>query len=149
MRKLLFLLSFLLTSSLLFAQQAYTIRVVDAKTGNPVSNASVRVKSSGTGTTTNANGLATVQASAKDVIEITSIGYNFQMITLGTQSSVTVNMETALVDMSDVVIVGTRGAPRAKIETAVPVDVIRINQVGQPTAKMDLTSALNMAAPWL
>ena len=147
MRKLLFLLSFLLTSSLLFAQQAYTIRVVDAKTGNPVSNASVRVKSSGTGTTTNANGLATVQASAKDVIEITSIGYNFQMITLGTQSSVTVNMETALVDMSDVVIVGTRGAPRAKIETAVPVDVIRINQVGQPTAKMDLTSALNMAAP--
>ena len=33
------------------------------------------------------------------------------------------------------------------METPVPVDVIRINQVGLPTAKMDLTSVLNIAAP--
>ncbi|WP_462221913.1 TonB-dependent receptor plug domain-containing protein, partial [Ferruginibacter sp.] len=46
-----------------------------------------------------------------------------------------------------IVIVGTRGAARAKTETAVPIDVIKINQVGLPTAKMDLTSVLNMSAP--
>jgi len=43
--------------------------------------------------------------------------------------------------------VGSRGGGRAKTETPVPVDVIRINQVGLPTAKMDLTSVLNIAAP--
>ncbi|MES1223114.1 MAG: TonB-dependent receptor, partial [Bacteroidota bacterium] len=66
---------------------------------------------------------------------------------LGGQNSITVSLEPTAVEFVDVVIVGTRGAPRAKIETAVPVDVIKINQVGLPTARMDLTSALNMAAP--
>ncbi len=147
MRKLLLMLSLVLTSSLLFAQKSFTIRVVDSKTGNPIPNASVKIKSSNKGGFTAADGTISLQASADDVIEITNIGYNFQSVKLGNQSSVTVSLETALVDMGDVVVVGTRGAPRAKLETAVPVDVIRINQVGLPTAKMDLTSALNMAAP--
>lgn len=147
MRKLLLLLSLVLTSSLLFAQKSFTIRVIDSKTGNPVSNASVKIKSSSKGGFTGADGTITLQASENDVIDVTSIGYNFQSVKLGNQSSVTVSLETAIVDISDVVLVGTRGAPRAKMETAVPVDVIRINQVGLPTAKMDLTSALNMAAP--
>jgi iron complex outermembrane receptor protein len=56
-------------------------------------------------------------------------------------------MEAATVDLGDIVILGTRGAARAKTETAVPVDLIKVNQVGLPTAKMDLTSVLNMAAP--
>ncbi len=42
---------------------------------------------------------------------------------------------------------GNRGAARAKIETPVPVDIIKVNQVGISTAKMDLTSVLNYAAP--
>ena len=50
-------------------------------------------------------------------------------------------------DLSDIVITGTRGAPRAKKGDTVPVDVIRINQAGMPTAKMDLTSVLNITAP--
>ena len=49
--------------------------------------------------------------------------------------------------MGEIVFVGTRGGGRAKTETPVPVDVIKINQVGLPTAKMDLTSVLNVAAP--
>lgn len=147
MRKLLLLSGIMLTSFLLYAQQSYTIKVIDTKTGAPVSNASVKIRSTNKGTATNASGNAQLQASVNDVIEITSIGYNLQQVTLGSQTTITVNLETVLVDIGDVVVVGTRGAPRAKIETAVPVDVIRINQVGLPTARMDLTSALNMAAP--
>ncbi len=147
MRKLLLLLSLVLSSTLLFAQKPVSVKVVDSKTGNPVSNASVKIKSSNKGGVTGPDGSVTVQASANDVLEITSIGYNFQSVKVGNQATITVALETAIVDIGDVVVVGTRGAPRAKIETAVPVDVIRINQVGLPTAKMDLTSALNMAAP--
>lgn len=44
-------------------------------------------------------------------------------------------LESTSIEYIDVVVVGSRGAPRAKTETAVPVDVIRINQVGLPTAK--------------
>ena len=81
------------------------------------------------------------------MLEITCIGYKAQLITLKGQSEISVEMEASLVDLGDIVILGTRGAARAKTETAVPVDVIKINQVGLPTAKMDLTSILNMAAP--
>ena len=45
--------------------------------------------------------------------------------------------------------VGSRRAGRVKTESAVPVDIISVAQAGQTTAKADLTSLLNMAAPSL
>ena len=56
-------------------------------------------------------------------------------------------MESEITELGEIVFVGTRGSGRAKTETPVPVDIIKINQVGLPTAKMDLTSVLNIAAP--
>ncbi len=147
MRKLLLSFSLMLSTFLLSAQQLYNIRVVDVNTGNPVTDASVKIKSTNKGGITNANGTVSLQASSGDILQVSNIGYKSQEVKLGNQSSVTINLESSSVDIGDVVVVGTRGVPRAKIETAVPVDVIRINQVGLPTAKMDLTSALNMAAP--
>ena len=141
------LLGLVLSSFLLYAQQTYTVTVTDSKTGNPVANVSVKIKLTNKGTSTGNNGTASLQASANDVLEISSIGYASQEIKLSGQTKITVSLESTAIEYLDVVVVGTRGAPRAKIETAVPVDVIRINQVGLPTAKMDLTSALNMAAP--
>ncbi len=147
MRKLCLFLGLILSSSLLFAQKTYTIKIVDSKTGNPVSNASVKLVSTNKGGITNADGNTKIQAAVNDVVEISSIGYKFQQVKLGSQTELTIAMEPATVEIGDVVVVGTRGAPRAKTETAVPVDVIKINQAGLPTAKMDLTSVLNMAAP--
>ena len=141
------LLGLVLSSVALHAQKSYAVLVTDSKTGNPVSNASVKVKSTGRGAATNATGSLVIAASAGDVLEVSCIGYASQEVTLSGSTSVSVILTPTIIDFSDVVVVGTRGAPRAKIETAVPVDVIRINQVGLPTAKMDLTSALNMAAP--
>ena len=140
-------MSCVFSSLFLFAQQSYSVRVTDAKSGNPISNVSVNLKATNKGVVTDASGSGSIRASAGDVLVISSIGYRDQEVTLGSQTQVNVSLESAAVDIGDVVIVGTRGAPRAKTETAVPVDVIRINQVGLPTAKMDLTSALNMAAP--
>ena len=147
MRKLTLLLSLVLISIALHAQKNYTVLITDSKTGNPVTNASVKVKSTGKGAATNATGSLVISASAGDVLEVSCIGYASQEVTLAASASVSVILTPTIIDFSDVVVVGTRGAPRAKIETAVPVDVIRINQVGLPTARMDLTSALNMAAP--
>ncbi|MBK8786524.1 MAG: TonB-dependent receptor [Chitinophagaceae bacterium] len=147
MRKLSLLLSFMLIGLLLQAQKNYTVKVTDSKTRNPITNASVNIKSTSKGAVTNTSGSAVVQALPGDVLEITSIGYASQNVTLSAQTSVSVVLESTSIEYIDVVVVGSRGAPRAKTETAVPVDVIRINQVGLPTAKMDLTSALNMAAP--
>lgn len=147
MKKLILSLSFLFCSYLLFAQQLFTVKVTDGATGNPLSSASVKLKSTKKGVTANSDGTVKIQASPNDVLEITSIGYKPQLVTLTNQTNITVAMEATLVELGDLVVLGTRGAGRAKTETAVPVDVIKVNQVGLPTAKMDLTSILNMAAP--
>ena len=147
MKKLSLLIAILFSSFLLFAQQVFTVKVTDAKTGNPLSNASVKIKNTKKGITANGDGIVKLQANVNDVLEVSSIGYKIETVTLNSQTDVSVVMEAASVELGDVVILGTRGAPRAKTETAVPVDVIKINQVGLPTAKMDLTSILNVAAP--
>ncbi|CAN5605585.1 TonB-dependent receptor [soil metagenome] len=147
MKKLILSLSFLFCSYVLFAQQIFTVKVTDAANGNPLSNASVKIKSSKKGITSGNDGTLKIQASVNDVLEVSSVGYKLQSITLGTQTEITVALVATPVELGDIVVLGTRGAGRAKTETAVPVDVIKINQVGLPTAKMDLTSILNMAAP--
>ena len=147
MRKLLFSLSFTLFAFVVMAQNTVTVKVTDAKTGGPVANATVKVRSNGKGGSTNQGGVYKISALSGEVLEITSIGYVTQFQTLKGQSEVLVQLEAVSVDLGDIVVIGTRGAARAKTETAVPVDVIKINQAGLPTAKMDLTSVLNMAAP--
>jgi iron complex outermembrane recepter protein len=147
MKKFLLFVSFVFSSYLLFAQQTFTITVTDATTGNTVTNASVVVKATGKGAAANSNGVFTIQAKPNDVLEITCIGYKPQLVKLTAVAAVAVSLAPSAVDLGDIVIVGTRGAARAKTETTVPVDVIKINQVGLPTAKMDLTAVLNMAAP--
>lgn len=147
MKQLLIVVCLLLSFSFIYAQQTVTVKVTDAKTGNPVDNASVRVRANNRGTTTGADGTCKIQVKNGDVLDITNVGYAIQSVTVRNQSEISVSLQAASVDLSDIVIVGTRGAARAKTETAVPVDVIKINQTGQPTAKMDLTSVLNMAAP--
>lgn len=147
MRKLLFSLTFLFCSYLVVAQQTFTIKVVDAKTGDPVTSASVVMHATGKGSSVNNDGVFIIKAKAGDVLDVTSVGYKPQSVKLAAATEITVTLEAALLDLGDIVVVGTRGAARAKTETAVPIDVIKINQVGQPTGRMDLTSVLNMAAP--
>jgi iron complex outermembrane recepter protein len=120
-------------------------KIIDATTGSPIAGASVIVKSSKVGTTTNTAGEFTIASNAGEFLLVTATGYTPQTIKAGLD--VNVSLTALATDLTDIVIVGTRGAARAKTETAVPIDVIKINQVGEPTAKMDLTSVLNMAAP--
>ncbi|MFM8962404.1 MAG: TonB-dependent receptor plug domain-containing protein, partial [Sphingomonadales bacterium] len=56
-------------------------------------------------------------------------------------------LNAATTDLQDVILVGSRGSGRAKLESPVPVDVIKISEVAINTARMDLTSSLNYAAP--
>lgn len=147
MKKLLFSIYLLLTVSFVFAQQLYTIKAIDAKTGSSIENASAIITAIKKGATTNAAGTLTIQAKEGDEVQISSIGYTNKTIQLGSNTTVEVLLVADQQDLQDVVVLGTRGTPRAKTETAVPIDVIKINQVGTPTAKMDLTSVLNMAAP--
>lgn len=150
LRKLVLLIVIIFcSSSFLFAQkQTITGKVTDAKTGEPMSGVSVKISSSKTGgTITNKDGAFTVSAQPGDALTFSFVGYNTETVKVGIETALSVMMTGSVGELSEIVFVGSRGAARAKTETAVPVDVIKVNQVGLPTAKMDLTSVLNYAAP--
>ena len=141
------LLVFFCAATVLFAQQLITVKVKDSNTGAPIPKATVKVKTTEKGSYTDADGNIQIKATPTDLLEVSTVGYKTKLVAVKDLLQITVELEASLVDLTDIVVTGSRSAGRAKIETAVPVDVIRINQVGLPTAKMDLTSVLNMAAP--
>jgi iron complex outermembrane receptor protein len=147
MRKSLVLLTFLGISYLLHAQKTITGTIKDANTNQPLPGVSVKLKGSKSGTVTGNNGMFRLVVAEGNLLEITMVGYKAKEIRIGTEPQISINLEPGGAELAEIVFVGSRTPGRARLETPVPVDVIRVNQVGLPTAKMDLTSVLNFAAP--
>jgi TonB-linked SusC/RagA family outer membrane protein len=96
-----------------------TGKITDDK-GAPVQGASVSVKGSKGGTTTDANGgfSLTVGAAVKSLI-VSSVGYNQQEIAVTDQTSVSVALVTSSQSLNDVVVIGYGSAQRKDITGAV------------------------------
>jgi iron complex outermembrane receptor protein len=137
---------FLLSYQPLFAQkQTISGKITDSK-GIPIEGASVKIKSTKAGTSTEKDGSFTLQALPTDFLEIMSVGFKTRVVPANSKSF-NFSLEAISVDLQEVVLVGSRKGGRVKTESPVPVDIINLNQAGTPTAKMDLTSVLNYAAP--
>jgi len=145
MRKVFLSLLFTVYSFIqIFGQQNINGKITDAN-GTPLQDVTVKALKSGKITATNQNGTFTITSAPGDELEITSIGFKTIKVKAGNNLNIT--LEQSSEELSQVVMIGTRSSGRAKIETPVPVDIIHINQIGEPTARMDLTSILNIAAP--
>jgi len=145
MKRTLLLSFFLCSVTFLFAQKAYQIKVIDAKNGNSIQSASANI--SGKGAIGNNEGIINIDASENQEIEFSAVGYKSQTIKLGKKTFFRVELEMADNSLEELVIIGSRSGSRVKTTSAVPIDIIKINQAGLPTGRMDLTSVLNMVAP--
>jgi TonB-dependent starch-binding outer membrane protein SusC len=107
MRKLLLLLGVVLLCVQLSAQQrTLTGKVTDAA-GVPVPNASVIVKGTTTGTTTNADGVytLTVPANAKTLV-VSSVGLSSIELSIGSGAVINASLQASDRNLSEVVVVG-------------------------------------------
>ncbi|MBV9986484.1 MAG: TonB-dependent receptor [Chitinophagaceae bacterium] len=108
MRKLVTMLLCIVLAASQLAAQTRTIKgkVTDSKS-SPVSNASVVVKGSTTGTTTDANGdfSISVPASAKALV-ISSLNFASQEVSIVNRNSVLVSLVSTTQDLQEVVVVG-------------------------------------------
>jgi iron complex outermembrane receptor protein len=128
-----------------YAQMLVKGKVSDTK-GEGVIGASVTEKGTTAGTLTDINGNFEITVSDKAVLVIGAIGYASQEVPVSA-APINVTLAESAQNLGDLVVVGTRGKGRSAISTPVPVDVIKMNQAGLPTAKMELTSILNAASP--
>lgn len=134
----------------LFAQKiSISGKITNAVNNEPVSGASVIIKSTQSGVITNNDGLYRIVAGANDILVISIVGFVSQSIPVNGRQEINVALDPMVGTLGEIVLVGSRSGGRSSIETPVPVDVINVKAISQVSAKMDMTSLLNTAVPSL
>jgi len=140
-------LLFLFTATLLHAQQKnYTGKVLD-EAGKPLSGATVSVKGVKTKVLTDNNGAFSISAPRGATLDISYSGYEAGSILLGDLSDVSLKMKPGSGEMNEVVVTGTRGLPRTKLESTAPVDLLDLKNLVVEGPQTNVTDILNQIAP--
>lgn len=121
-------------------------RVTDAA-GRAIEGASIMVKGSTSGTTSSATGEFSINAKPADILIVSAMGYTVQELRIVDNAILTIVMQIQTTDLDPIVLLGSRSGGRVKTESPVPVDVINLGSTSPTTARPDLTSLLNYAAP--
>ncbi len=74
--------------------------------GKPISDVSVVAKGTSKGTTTNSNGEFTIDANPGDILDFSIVGYKPVSITVSNNAPITVQMQTDVSGLSEVVVIG-------------------------------------------
>ncbi|MEH0156092.1 TonB-dependent receptor [Limibacter armeniacum] len=140
----LFITTFLLGIGSLYAQERVVKGTILGDDQLPLVGATIMEKGTNNGTTTDVNGLYTIKVKGDAILVVRYIGFKETEINLGTAKSFDVTME--LDQLEEVVIVGTRGAPRSDADTPVPVDVVGTKELAQ-TGQLTFDKALQYKIP--
>ncbi|MEA5427766.1 TonB-dependent receptor [Arcicella lustrica] len=148
-QKLLLLFSLSLLFSTAIAQKRNNIvgKIIDAKDNAPLAGATVLIKGTQTGTTSNFDGNFTLSAKPEDIVLVSFVGYVSQQVKVGNQNSLTIKLNPDQQDLNEVVVIGSRSnQARTNIETPVPVDIITSKEI-VATGRTDLSQILSFIAP--
>jgi len=113
-----------------------TGKITDA-TGVPVPGATVRIKGTKGGTTTDLQGVFSVKATPSTVLLISGIGYETKEVKVGSSSTVTIQLATDSKSLSEVVVTGV-GVATSKKKLGISVEAVTAAQMPEaPTASVD------------
>lgn len=105
MKKITFFIVLLLFSSQLFSQITIMGKVTDAITGEPLPVATVQIAGTTIGTTTDFDGLYSIEVrSDADILKVSFIGYLPQSLTVGDQTQMNFSLEEDVLKLNEVVV---------------------------------------------
>ncbi|WP_302580279.1 TonB-dependent receptor [Alistipes finegoldii] len=117
------------------ARQRYAGRIVDAA-GNPVVGASVVIRGSTTGVSSDIDGRFAIEAREREVLSVSFVGYTPQTITLGAKTMLTLTLREDTSELEEVVVVGYGTQRRSLVTSAiskVQMNESNMRQVASPT----------------
>ena len=150
MKEFNYIIILFLVSSSVFPQNLQSIsgRVVDKTDQSPIEGANIQIKGSNSGTITDSNGYFVLNNVEPGIeISITHIVYNSILIRVESKNLGTIEMVPNNLILEEIVTLGSRGTPRSKLETPVPVDVITMSDIEAYTPQTEISQILNYQAP--
>ena len=117
------------------ARQRYAGRIVDAA-GNPVVGASVVIRGSTTGVSSDIDGRFAIEAREGEALSVSFVGYTPQTITLGAKTMLTLTLREDTSELEEVVVVGYGTQRRSLVTSAiskVQMNESNMRQVASPT----------------
>ncbi|WP_316831623.1 TonB-dependent receptor [Pedobacter aquatilis] len=116
--RLTMLLLLLIVAGNAFGQQAITGKVSDAK-GEGIPSATVLIKGTRNGVSTNVDGSYSIKASKGDVLVFSYTGYLSQEVTLQTQSSISVKLLEDSKNLDEIVVTGYTTQSRRNVTSSI------------------------------
>jgi iron complex outermembrane receptor protein len=141
MKNLITILSMILMVSITFAQQS---GVVVDENNDPLPGASVVIKGTTTGTTTDFDGKFSIDIDQGDVIVVSYVGFSTNELSYDGGDLVVTLTEGETLD--EVLVTGNRSKPRTAIDSAVPIDNIKTSDV-QNVGEASIERALTFSIP--
>jgi TonB-linked SusC/RagA family outer membrane protein len=87
--------------------------------GEPLDGVSITVKGTTRGTTTNSNGVFSIEAEVGETLEVSMVGYQQYTLQIGASNAVTVELAPLVSSINEVVVVGYGTQKRANVTGAV------------------------------
>lgn len=143
MKKITFLIICVLSINLILAQNV-TGKVTDSS-GNPIPGANVLEKNTSNGTTTDFDGNYSITVGENATLVYSYVGFNSQEVDVNNQANINVSLMDG-VSLDEVVLVGSRTAPRSNVDTPLPVDVIGVQEL-VATGQSSFDKALQYRIP--
>jgi iron complex outermembrane receptor protein len=144
MKKSLLLLCAICLSAFTYAQQNVT-GMVKSSDGDPIPGVNVVEKGTSNGTTSDFDGNYTIEVASDATLVFSYVGYTTKEEAVNGQSSINVTLAGGQ-ELEEVVLVGSRTAPRSNRDTPLPVDVISSKELAS-TGQATFDKALQYRIP--
>lgn len=115
---------------------------------SPLPGASILVKGTTTGTTTDFDGKFTLSINDNDTtLVISFIGFATQEVEINNRTIINIQLIPEESSLDEILLIGTRNKNRTAIDTPVPVDVFDISEITSKSGQITINEILNSVAP--
>ena len=142
MKKLITLFAAFFFSGIMFAQNTVSGVVIDSEVGTGLPGASIVVKGTSNGVSSDFNGAFTISASSGDVLVVSYIGYETQEVTVAESTSISVQLEPSDNVLSGVTVFGSVSLAKDR-ETPVAVSTLSTAEIEDRIGNLELPELLN------
>ncbi len=144
MKKPFLMFLFVLTAFFAFAQESVTGKVIDSN-GEGLAGVNIVEKGTTNGTATDFDGNYTIDVSESGTLVFSSVGYSTKEEKVNGRSQINITLSDGEA-LDEVILVGTRTAPRSNRDTPLPVDVLPAKELAS-TGQASFDKALQYRIP--